>query len=297
MMRYPTVFIGLVALLLLTTGCTNRQVIEVGPKGQEAVHQATADLSEVAHFLRLTAPWLSSLLEAYSQTIEQAVPLAAEVEQSIAPVQPQVSTETLQQAAADPDGYGKTLASAVETQQAAVNSEVAAEQEELAKPWYVRIFSLEGAGWLMTSLVGVLKIASLLGLPGARAAESTIISLISSGVLKDKVAPLERGLAEANRLAATASNLVESSEVGRWGLKLLMDNLDESTKASLVDQIKRLTQGRADSVEGLFKLLASSHASDKKVAAEASAQLAAIRDSMNTQGGIPPLVKQLLALT
>ena len=281
------------AMLLLFAGC-NKDTTRVGPTAQTVTHQATADLAVVAEFIGQARPWLEHIMKAYTASIENAVPLAPDVaEANPEGITGDLTPEVL--AAADADAnVAEKVANQVTDNQSEKDAAVGAEQEEQSKGFLSKVFSWQGVVTGLSVIGGALKLASMFGVPWARAAESAVVSLVSSGVLKDKTEPLEKGMREAETRARQLGTLVESSEVARWGLKQLTEMLDADQVAKVNENIKKLTNGQATDLNTFFKFLAQAHAVDAGQHSEVTGALSSIRDAMATEGGVPAILGKLL---
>jgi hypothetical protein len=201
---------------------------------------------------------------------------------------------SLQVDKAKPEAIGAPLITSAQLQAnpegAAVVAEAeAAKREEAVKKeqeggWIQAL--LGWGGWITVGGLG-LWLARTLNVPGIQFLSDPLIRGIAGRFIK----PLESQAASLSKQAEDLSATVESSMVGRYGLRILNDLLTPEIR----DRISKLTNGQAYDAESLFKLLAKNHATDSGQGAVVASVVDAIKDRLPTSNGLPAELLTLLA--
>lgn len=279
-------FIPVILTGLLLAACGYREPSKLGPEEYRSATGAAATVGETVTVLGML---MSVVPQAYRSTIESLVRILNAAKSNL-----DASLQSAEAAKADPSSVGKPLTTAAaiiaDAPKAAAEAEKNAEsneqrvKEEQKAHWFVKL--LQWGGWATVAGAG-LWVARAFNVPGINLISDPLLRMLAGEQLKN----VESKAAEFAARLNVARKAVESSDVARQGLALL----DQFMTPELRAKIKGLTGDRADSVEGLFKLLAKGHAVDSGVQGEVDALLTSIRNEMPTTGGLADALLGTLA--
>lgn len=259
-------------LLVAVVSCANRPNT-LGPVEYAVATGATATVREVAAtpHVQKRAPEATRVLNAAAGNLESS----------------------LQIADAKPEAIGQPLITSAQLEAHPVDAAAAAEVEAGKRDEAVK--KEQEGGWLQALLgwgswvtVGGLGlwVARILNVPGVQFLSDPLIKAVAGKFIK----PLEVKAAEVEQKAQALTVTVESSLVGRYGLRVLNDLLTPEIKA----KISAMTDGRAEDAEELFKLLAKSHAVDAGQGSAVTSVIDAVKDMLPTTNGQPLELATLL---
>ncbi len=259
-------------ILLLLPGCFKNRPNTLGDEEYRSATGAAATVGEVSDSIRNEKPQHAKVLDAAEGNLNQALQIDKANPKAIgAPL------TTAEELTVDPAGAASRAKDEAERRGEAVTKE----QET---SWFEEVISW--GGW--ATLAGAaLWAARLAGVPGVQYLSDPLVRMIGRPWIQ-KIEQKER---EAQERIGSLAATVEGSMVGRHGLEAL----DRTLGGKFSSEISRMTGGKADTVEGLFVWLASSHNIDSGRSKQVEGVLKEITDHMKTEGGSADLVNKLLA--
>lgn len=284
---------------LLVVGCEptraeqerDAQSTVVKKEERQQVAQAVANLEPVGKHLETTGrkPEGEAVL---SQTdiIENALNIKPEEK----PL-PTVSYLEWQLAKNDA-AKAEELAARLSEEKNALSKDITAEREKLAQLEKVveeeknSAWSWAKLGGFAVSAAGIAAwIARMLNVPGMQFIEPVIASLTPA---------LKARMAGAERKASTATTAIMASDAGSFALQhleSLLGKIDPDLKTKLPGLIHSVTNGKAASIQDVFKMVAKGVAVDEGQQTEVDALLMGIRDAVPTVMGQPTNVAEFFA--
>lgn len=277
-MRYlkqaPLYLTILAAMLLVGCGESRPQVL--GDAEYESATGAARTTAEVAEALRPDKPAEALVLDVANQNLENALQMDEVRKESPELIGAPLTTSR---------ALVTNPAQAVEEAQTLGAQRDQAVKKEQEKGWFSKV--IEWGGWASVLGFGLFA-ARLAGVPGVQYLSDPLIRMIG----KPWISKIEEKEAAAARRIKDLTSTVESSMVGRAGLKVLDDRVGDK----FADDIQKITKGQATTVEGLFKWLAAGHASDAyhHDGTAVKGIIDEVKDRMPTVGGLPTLIDRLL---
>lgn len=276
-MRYIPIAPILIALVL--AGCGASRPDKLGEEEYRGATAASATTRTVAN-----DPALKGSLPEHSRILVKSADLSdaalqVEKKREDDPLAVGDSLVTPEELEADP-------AAAADSADAKADAQMQAVTEEQEQGLFSKILSW--GGWASLAGAGV-WIARTLGVPGVQFLTDPLVKMLGGKKLKE----LEQRSEEMGQTLQHYMATVESSVVGRKAL-LAIDGLIGD---DIRDRIRTMTNGQADSVEGLFKWAAQTHARDRGEhdSTAVATIVDVIKDRLPTEGALPELVNSMLA--
>ena len=267
----------------------DEQKTEVSATERKQIVQAVTNLEPIGQHLESTGrkPEGKAVVS-QAEVIEKAMAIKPEekVPPTVSFIQWQLAKDDAAKAeglAAQLEGEKKILGSELEDKRKKLEALEKAVEEENNSAWSWA----KAAGFATTALGIAAYVAKMLNVPGMQFVEPLIATLTPQ---------INARAARAQQVAATASAAVIASDVGSYALAQLQNMLmkmDPDLKQRLPELIARATNGQAETIQDVFKMVAKGVAVDEGKQVEVDALLKTLRndDAMPTKLGKPTAVE------
>lgn len=278
--------------MMSMTGCQSKTEIErdeqkvvVGTEERKQIVQAVTNLEPVGQHLEATGRKPEGkAVTSQTAVIEHAMAIKPEEKTppTVSFIQWQLAKDDAaksEQLAAQLEGEKKVLTAELDKERSKLQ-ELEKKLEEENNSWWSWA-KLSGFG--LSALGIAAYVGRLLNIPGMQFIEPVMVALAPA---------LKKRADEAERKASVASTAIIASDVGSYALSQLQNllmQLDPDLKKRLPELIAKATNGQAESIQEVFKLVAKGVAIDEGKQQEVDYLLKALRndDAMPTKLGKP----------
>jgi hypothetical protein len=287
--------------MMSMTGCApsateiarDQQKTEVSAEERKQIVQAVTNLEPIGQHLEATGRKPEGkAVGSQTAVIENAMAIKPEEKTppTVSFLQWQLAKDDVAKAeglAAQLEGEKKALGSELEEKRKKLDDLEKAVAEENNSIW-----SWAKLGGFGLSALGVAAwVGRMLNVPGMQFVEPLIASFAPA---------IKRRAEDAERKASTAATAVIASDVGSFALLQLQNTLmklDPDLKQRLPELIAKATNGKAESIQEVFKMVAKGVAVDEGKQVEVKALLETLRndDAMPTTLGQPTAVTNFFA--